>query len=103
MGTPSWITADAKMHACLLHRRIVPLVALIPSEQDSSQPSGIVTAYCAGGSLGEWLSNRRGQIAAQRAPHALAAPLHQLLPWAQRLRIALHVLQALEHMHDQRM
>jgi serine/threonine protein kinase len=102
-GSPSWITAEAKMHACLLHRRIVPLVALIPSEQDSSELSGIVTAYCAGGSLGEWLSKRRREIAAKRARDALAAPQPHLLPWAQRLRIALHVLQALEHMHDQRM
>jgi hypothetical protein len=99
-GSPSWITAEAKMHACLLHPRIVSLVALIPSEQDSAHLSGIVTAYCAGGSLGEWLSKRRGEIAAKRASDALGLPLPQLLPGAQQLRIALHMLVALARSKD---
>lgn len=103
------VTHEALLHSRLSHRRIVPILAVLPSSEDTAVISGLVTPYCEGGSLGEWLDLRRSRITSNRVEvegdNTPTLPMPQvqkrnlLLSWSQRLRIAEHVLEALSYMH----
>lgn len=93
------ITMEAKLHAKLSHPRIVPVLAVLPSQKDTASISGLVTPYCEGGSLGEWLDLLRSRSAERPtaeggaggkvSPSNTQGPPDALPPQQQHLRLQL--------------
>jgi serine/threonine protein kinase len=92
------VTDEAHLHA-LVQRVpsdcIVPLRAAIFAPQDPEKVVGLVTDYCAAGSLETWL--RFHSFTHPSEPHTMVG--RSRMPWHARLELAEQILSGLDHIH----